>query len=92
MFPPGLGRALGPIRTSVLAKARELAQRLPPLIPHPHPKCLRIERKAQWTWSLILFSCECVCVRACTRAQGPARKPSEPQVPVPEGAALTRDG
>lgn len=55
--PDGGGRApaprtrgaLGPICTSVLADAGELAQQLPPLIPHPHPKYLGIERGAEWT-------------------------------------------
>ena len=45
VFPPGHSGALGPIRTSVLAKAGELAQPLPPLIPRPHPGCLRVRGK-----------------------------------------------
>lgn len=48
--PPGAPGALGPICTSVLANAGELAQRLPLLIPHPHSKYLGIKRKAEWTF------------------------------------------
>lgn len=50
MFPPGHGGDLGPIYTSVLANTGELAQQLPPLIPHPHSKYLGIKRKAEWTF------------------------------------------
>ena len=50
VFPLGHGGALGPICTSVLAKAGELAQQLPPLIPHPHSKYLGIKRQAEWTF------------------------------------------
>lgn len=48
--PAGTPGALGPICTSVLANAGELAQRLPLLIPHPHSKYLGIKRKAEWTF------------------------------------------
>lgn len=50
VFPPGHGGDLGPIYTSVLANTGELAQQLPPLIPHPHSKYLGIKRKAEWTF------------------------------------------
>lgn len=49
-FPPGSRGALGPICTSVLANAGELAQPLPPLIPRPHSKYHGIKRKAEWTF------------------------------------------
>lgn len=48
--PPGSRGALGPICTSVLANAGELAQPLPPLIPRPHSKYHGIKRKAEWTF------------------------------------------
>lgn len=49
--PPPRPRGSGPICTSVLANERgELAQPLPPLIPHPHSEYLGGERNAEWTF------------------------------------------